>query len=354
MQNKPIKVAIDISPLQTGHSVRGVGYYVENLQKALVKYGTNEYVFFTKTEQIPKDADIVHYTYFDPFYINLPKNSNAKTIVTVHDLIPIIFPSHFPAGVKGKIKWQIQKRRLRKINHVITVSNCSKNDVNKYTGIKEENISVIYLSAAEQFRRNKEGKWIAEIRNKYNLPENFVLYVGDATWNKNLPQLINAVVKLDIPLVLVGKSLTQKNIDIKNLWNRDLLLSQALIKENKNLHSFGYVETEDLVKIYNLATLFIMPSYYEGFGLPVLEALNCGCPVICSKKGSLPEIAGDAALYVDPDDIDNILESIKRLYSNKNLQNQLRDKGFKQAHKFSWEKTAQQTILVYQKLINDK
>jgi glycosyltransferase involved in cell wall biosynthesis len=350
-----MKVAIDISPLQTGHRVRGVGFYLENLKNALVKYfPENEYFFFQAGEKLAKDEGLVHFPYFEPFFLELPLYKQFKTVVTVHDLTPIVFPNAFPRGIKGEIKWQMQKYALRKADAIITDSEASKKDITKYVGVKTSKISVVYLAAGEQFKRIQNSEFIIQnLRKKYNLPEKFILYVGDVTWNKNLPRLVGAVKKLNIPLVMIGKSLISEDYDRNNPWNEDLVKVQSEIKDQSSedkglITALGFVPDEDLVMIYNLATVAILPSLYEGFGLPVLEAMACGCPVITSKEGSLPEVAGDAAFYVDAYNVENIAAGIKEVFENKQLQETLRAKGGENAKRFSWKKTAAETIRVYE------
>lgn len=352
-----MKIAIDVSPLQTGHKVRGVGFYLQHLKDALIKYHSEEkYFFFTDKSEIPSNTDIVHYPYFDPFFITLPFLKKYKTVVTVHDLTPLVFPDHFPAGIKGNLSWQIQKRNLRKADAIITDSDSSSKDVQKYTNLSLEKIHTVYLAAGEEFCRIKNHPTgtgesrIKEINKKYNLPEKFILYVGDVTWNKNLPSLIKATKQVNIPLVMVGKSLVQTNFDKTNAWNKDLVEVEKLTENDGLFIKLGFVPTEDLVAIYNIATVFVFPSLYEGFGLPVLEAMQSGCPVVTTKGGSLGEIAGDAAYYVEELSIDSIANGIDKVSSSKKLQEKLSKKGLEQAKKFSWEKTAEQTINIYKNI----
>jgi glycosyltransferase involved in cell wall biosynthesis len=348
-----MKIAIDISPLQTGHKVRGAGFYLENLKRALTKYyPQHEYKFFTRGEKLPENVDLVHFPYFEPFFLALPIYKRYLTVVTVHDLTPIVFKEHFPRGIKGEIKWQMQKYALRKANAIITDSNCSKKDIVKYAGVLPEKVSVVYLAAGEEFKISENlGAKSGEIKEKYKLPEKFVLYVGDVTWNKNLVRLIEAVKGIDVPLVMVGKALVSEDFDKNNPWNKDLVKVQDLVKEDKNITRLGFVPTEDLVVIYNLATVFAMPSLYEGFGLPVLEAMSCGCPVITTKEGSLAEVAGEAALYVDAQSHDSIGKGIQEVFGNPILQKKLMQDGLKRVNEFSWKKTASQTLEVYKKVI---
>lgn len=348
-----MKIAIDISPLQTGHKVRGAGFYLENLKRALVKYyPQNEYKFFTRGENLPEDVDLVHFPYFEPFFLALPIYKKYLTVVTVHDLTPIVFKKHFPRGLKGEIKWQMQKYALKKANAIITDSNCSKKDIIKRVGVPAERVSVIYLAAGEEFKIIHNSEFIIRnLRKKYNLPEKFVLYVGDVTWNKNLPRLVEVVKSINVPLVMVGKALVSEDFDRNNPWNKDLVKVQDLAKDDKNIIRLGFVPTEDLVTIYNLATVFVMPSLYEGFGLPILEAMSCGCPVITTKQGSLGEVAGDAALYVDAYSKEDMTKGIKEVFENPILQKKLMLEGLKRINEFSWKKAAGETLEVYKKVI---
>lgn len=362
-----MNIAIDMSPLKSGnylqHRVRGTGFYLKNLRKSLEKYyPENIYVYFNKKDGLRDKVDVVHYPYFEPFFLTLPIFSRNKKIVTVHDLTPLVFPDHFKAGLKGKLKWEIQKRSLKRADGIITDSMSSKKDIVKFTGISENIISVVYLAAASEFKRindkglpaGKAGLVIKDIRKKYGLPEKFVLYVGDATWNKNLPRLIHAASKINVPLVMVGKALIDEKFDRQNPWNKDLAEVQKLAGENKNVFRLGFVPSEDLISLYNVATVFVMPSIYEGFGLPILEAMSCGCPVVASAGGSLSEIVGKAGKYIDPYNIDNIAQGISEVFNNSSLREDLSNKGVSQSKKFTWRKTADGTMDVYKRVIFSK
>lgn len=352
-----MNVAIDISPLTNSnllsHRVRGTGFYIENLKSALLKYfPENKYIFFTRGEKLSNNIDLVHYPYFEPFFRTLPIIKKRKTVVTVHDLTPLVFKEYFSVGVRGEIKWQIQKLALKSADAIITDSICSKNDIIKHTGIDSSKIYVVYLAASDIFRKMEKSSILGSILEKYNLPEKFVLYVGDVTWNKNLPRLISAIKKINLTLVMVGSALVQNDFDRTNLWNQDLLKVQKMVENDKRIIRLGFVPTDDLVSIYNLATVFAMPSLYEGFGLPVLEAMACGCPVVTSKNGSIPEVARDAAYYVDAYDINQIANGIGEVYFNQKLQKELYQRGLKQKKKFSWRKTAEETVKVYKSVFS--
>jgi len=349
-----MNIAIDISPLSTEHKVRGTGFYLQHLKEALLKYfPENNYTFFQTGDTLPEKIDIVHYPYFDPFFITLPFRKQYKTVVTVHDLTPIVFFEHFPAGLKGNFRWQVQKFRLKNVDGILTDSEASKKDIMKIVGYPEKKIDVAYLAAGEEFKRLKiEDLGLKKVKEKYHLPEKFVLYVGDVTWNKNLPRMLRAVEKLDIPLVMVGKALVSSDFDRKNKWNSDLAEVQKLAKQNNNVHMLGFVPTEDLVALYNLATVFVFPSVYEGFGLPILEAMQSGCPVIISRESCMPEVGGVAAEYFDGYNTDNFADVIKKVYSSRIIQKELSEKGLVQAKKFSWQATAEKTIQAYTRALN--
>lgn len=336
---------IDPSSHAIQHRVRGAGFYAENLINSLRRYYPENNYIFSSYDKI-SEADIVHFLFFEPFFKTLPFFKRGKMIATVHDLTPLVFPRNFPIGIKGNIKWAFQKAALKKLDIIITDSKSSKKDICKFTGINEEKIKVIYLAAGENFRVVKNS----ELRT-LSLPKKFALYVGDATWNKNLVRLVEAVRKAQIPLVMTGNALVSSSFDKKNPWNSDLLKVQDMASKDKNIILPGFVSEEDLVSLYNLATVFVMPSLYEGFGLPILEAMSCGCPVVTSMEGSIPEIAEEAAIYVDAYTTSSIAKGIIKVFNDTSLQKELSEKGIAQAKKFSWKKTAEETAAVYKEVI---
>ncbi len=352
-----MNIAIDISPLKSGnylqHRVRGTGFYLEHLRGSLQKYyPNNAYQFFSRGESLHTRPDVIHYPYFEPFFLTLPFIKKYKTVVTVHDLTPLVFPKEFPRGIKGNIKWQIQKHALHSADAIITDSKISKDDIVRYGGISQDKVQVVYLAAGEEFRKIQDTRYKIQVRKKYNLPEKFALYVGDATWNKNLPRLVTAAIEAKIPLVMIGKAILEENFDKTNPWNKDLVKVQELAKNNQLIIRPGFVSTEELVAIYNVASLFVMPSFYEGFGLPLLEAMSCGCPVVTSREGSIPEGVGNAALFVDAYSKEDIAKGMSTVFNNKTLQQELIQKGLEQVKKFSWEKTAAETMHVYQEVVS--
>jgi len=346
-----ITVGFDTSPLYSGHRVRGVGFYTKRLLEALGKIGGLKIKELRNEKEIRKaDYDLLHIPYFHPYFLTLPFVKRKPLVITIHDLIPVKYPEHFPPGIKGRLRWEVQKKLLRRADAVITDSFASKKDIVKLTGYPKEKVHVIYLASGEEFKELnnlKEQKFKEKIREKYNLPRKFVLYVGDINWNKNVPSLVKAAWELEMPLVIVGKQATSKNFDRCHPENQDLVWLQENIDGEKVI-ALGFLSTEDLVAVYNLAAVYCQPSFDEGFGLPVLEAMQCGCPAVVSKRGSLPEIADKAAVLVKPTKRDiarGIKEAIKE-------EKKLRKKAFSWVKKFSWQKTAQETVSVYRRVLS--
>lgn len=348
-----MRVAIDTSPISKKinslHSVRGVGSYINMLVENLPRIDKkNEYVF-VEDKKFPEDIDLIHYPYFDPFFITLPFLPKKKFIVTVHDLIPLVFPKHFPPGLKGNLKWITQRQLLKNASAIVTDSECSRKDIERIVGVKGGHVKVVYLAAEKSFKPITDTPALHSASVKYKLPENFILYVGDVTWNKNLPRLIDAIKKTPYPLVLVGKVWDQKPSEIsQNPWNKDFKFVMSAIEEDKQFIRLGFVSGEDLVRIYNMATVLVMPSLYEGFGLPVLEAISCGCPVITSKEGSLHEVGGNACYFIDPYSLESIKKGIMEIMRNEELRIALSKKGLEQAKRFSLEKTIGGLVKVYE------
>jgi len=346
-----MKVAIDLTPLYSAHQFRGIGFYTKRLVEAMEEVAPKKGVeleFVKSTDRLLFiDADVIHFPYFSPFFLTLPRKRLVKSVVTIHDLIPIKYLEHYPPGIKGKLRWEVQKRRLKKIEAVITDSQYWREEIPELTGFPEEKIFVIPLAAGKEFKKIPERQ-TSNIKHKYNLPDNFVLYVGDVNWNKNVKGLIRAISNIkhqasSLKLVLVGKAFKDRSLkeaqEILQLIKEFNLINQTKI--------LGYVPTEDLVAIYNLATVFCLPSFSEGFGLPALEAMACGCPVVAGKTSSLPEVCGEAAILVDPYDISEVAKGIKKAMEDKE---KLVERGIKQAAKFSWRKTASLTLEVYEKV----
>lgn len=345
-----MEIAIDTTPLSTASKFRGVGLYTKKLLECL---GNQKGVKITAFEgkNIPQSADLIHYPYFSPFFLSLPPISKIDFIVTIHDLIPLVFPKAYPPGIKGKIKFFIQKKRVKNAKMIITDSESSKKDINKFLDIPIDCIRVVYPAAANNVRRINDKEQLRKITEKFKLPSIFVLYVGDVNFNKNLPSLLRACLSIKIPLIIVGKQAVLEDFDRRNVENASLVELNRLIDKEGGAIKLGFVEEDDLSALYSLAAVYCQPSYYEGFGLQIPEAMSCGCPVVTSNVSSLPEVAGEAGLLVNPHCVDSIADGINKIIKNESVKNELVKRGYVQAKKFSWHKTAQDTIKVYEEVL---
>jgi len=335
-----MKVAIDVSPLKNANRYRGVGIYTQQLVKSLQLLKISGFSCqLIEDKKMIGGNDLIHCPFFDLFFLTLPLKKPKPTVVTIHDVIPLVFPEYYPPGIRGNLKFQVQKFSLKGVKAVITDSENSRKDILKYLNYPKEKIYVVHLAPAKEFKP-------ITAKNKYQLPEKFVLYVGDVNYNKNIPGLIRALagLKEKMSLVLVGKAFKDESLketqEIVKLIN-SLRLSKGVIR-------LGWIPDKDLVAVYNLASVYCQPSFYEGFGLPVLEAMACGCPVAAAKTSSLPEICGSAAVMFNPNDINNMIRGLGEAI---NKREELIKKGLLQAKKFSWQKVAQQTYEVYQKVV---
>ena len=353
-----MRVGFNVLPLRTGHRTRGVGSYARLLLENLKKKNI-EIIEFEDLSSVT-DVEVIHYPWFDFFYRTLPIKKTFPTVVTIHDVTPLLFPKEYPKGVKGKINLEVQKISLKSCQQIITVSLCSKKDISRQLRIREDKINVVYSAAEARFRIIPSSEAL-RVKRKYNLPDRFLLYVGDANFNKNLPFLIDGFKKIredslfnNLKLVLLGGVFLKRfdNIDHPELKN--LKLTHKKITEynlENEVFKPGQVEFEDLVAFYNLATIYIQPSLYEGFGLPLLEAFSCGTPVVSSNTPALKEIGGSAAVYFNPENLNSFVELVIEVLQSRHLQDKLSKLGLNRAGEFSWEKTADETIEVYKKAI---
>lgn len=366
------KVAIDTGPLTGGHAVRGIGVHTRELLNAIDKIGDKnvaiESVDFS-TADLSK-YDLVHYQYFNPYFFSLPFKKPTKVLVTIHDLIYLRYPKAYPPGLKGSLKFIVQKHLIKRLDGVLTISETSKKDIIKFLGVHSNKVNVVHLAPRKIFKQLANDKWKMEIKKRYRLPERFVLYVGDVNYNKNIPTLLKASRKAGIALVIVGK----QALDIENVgldlpsiqgpkdWIRFLLniphpelahykyLLQEF-KKSKKIYRLGFVPDEDLAAIYNLATIYCQPSYYEGFGLGILDAMACGIPVVASDISAHREIAGGSCVFVNPKNVDSFVVAFDKVYKDVTIRKILEEKGLEQAKNYSWEKTAEATLKVYEKVL---
>ncbi|EDM23173.1 Glycosyltransferase [Caminibacter mediatlanticus TB-2] len=348
------------------HNASGIGTYIKNIVPFLLsnfditllgkKKELHNYDWINKVEIIECSSNIYSIkeqfelfkkipkcdVFWSPHY-NIPvlPIKAKKRIVTIHDVYHLAFYDTLNLKQKLYAKFMINQA-VSKSDIILTVSEFSKNEIIKYTNTKKE-IKVIYN--AINFNKFKViNNNLEKLKNKYSLPNEFILFVGNVKPHKNLKRLLLAIKDLDINLVIVGK----KDGFITGDESIKKLVTNANLKGK--VYFTGYVKDEDIPVIYNLAKLFVFPSLYEGFGIPPLEAQACGCPVIVSNVASLPEVCGDSALYCNPYDVNDIKEKIEVLLNNEQLREELIQKGFENIKRFSWEKSAKKIIDVIEGL----
>lgn len=340
-----IRVAL-VKPPLLGHNFRGIGVYTEQLYQSINqnKYFNLKLVEFKDNLE---DFGLIHYPYFDPFFLTLHMHIRKPFIITIHDLIPIKYPKYFPKGIRGSIKWQIQKLLAKKAAIIISDSASSANDIKKFIGIGQDKIKIIYLGIGNKYKVIKENDKLAEMKKKLNLPDKFILHVGDVNYNKNIPGILNAFHKAreiypDLYLVLIGQGFVNPSPDLEKI----ISLINALNIE-KFIIRLSSISMDELAGVYNLATIYIGPSFAEGFGLPPLEAMACGTPVVASDRDSLAEVLGNSAYIVDPSNYNNIADGLIKLLENRRLRESYIKKGLFRTKIFSWQKTAQKTVEAY-------
>jgi glycosyltransferase involved in cell wall biosynthesis len=275
----------------------------------------------------------------------LPPLRDVPTVLTVHDMIFKLFPEH----QKRLNYWYLNATMplyCRRADAIITVSECSKRDIVRHYDLDPAKISVIYEAAASEFRPASPVA-VDEIHRQYGLPNRFIIHVGTIEPRKNLSRLVEALERLRdeglrIPLVVVGA---------RGWLYDDLFRRLQEMGIRNDVHFPGYVPRAHLPILYSAAVMAVMPSVYEGFGLPVLEAMACGTPVVCSNASSLPELGGAAARYFDPYHIEAIGDAIRMVWASEELRTEMREAGLAQAAKFSWARAADETGEVYQRLL---
>jgi glycosyltransferase involved in cell wall biosynthesis len=261
-----------------------------------------------------------------------------KTIVTCHDIIPIAY-----YNTRNPI-WKLNAKGLRKAEKIITVSEFSKKDISKFIKYPEEQIEIIPPAVDHHLYYPSPNK---KCLSKYGIGEGekVILYVGAEEPRKNVQFLVNSFSKLKnrIPQVKLLKVGTPNYIGV-----REKLLKQIeALNLQKDVIFTGYVSESELAEIYNAVDLFVFPSLYEGFGIPPLEAMACGTPVITSNTSSLPEVVGDASIVVDPYDINKFAEEMYEVLTNDDLKKEMIGKGLKRSKMFSWDNSAKKTLKVY-------
>lgn len=300
-------------------------------------------VLLAQVSRLPQDGSLGSPDVFLATQHLLPRLAHAAGIFTLHDLIFRRLPeAHLPLN-----RWFLNlavPRFLQAADAVIAVSQCSKRDAMNFYGVPSGKIYVIYEAADPRFRPVQDCAALDALRQRYGLPERFLLYVGTIEPRKNLPMLFEALRVAAVPglkLVVAGKK--------GWLYDETFARLQALGLEADVLFT-GFVPDADLPGLYTLAEAFVLPSIYEGFGLPLLEAMGCGAPVLSSNASSLPEVAGDAAILLPPGDVRAWAEAIQRIDDNAALRRDLSARGLRQSARFSWEMAAREVRQLYREV----
>jgi len=281
-----------------------------------------------------------------PHYV-LPAAIHCNSVVTIHDCIHLMFPQYLP----NRMAYAYARAQMWTAAHrsdcILTVSDASKRDILHLFNIPPEKIVVVYNAIDAHFSVTPHPDAVARVRERYQLDHRFLLYVGNIKPHKNLVRLIEAFSELrtgdleDLKLLIIGDEIS-KLPALRHAVHRHKL--------HKHVRFLGYVPDDQLAVLYRLAAVFVFPSLYEGFGLPPLEAMASGTPCVVSNVSSLPEVVGDAAVLVDPHDIDSIVDGLRCVLTNPARADDMRRKGLERAREFSWERSVARTLEVYKRI----
>jgi len=323
-------------------------HYIENIEELRISKffpnfrfkGRNEIIKWLNQSYLKKQIDniksafIFHPTYYNPYFLDILKE-DIPFVLTVHDMTHERFPGSF-----NKFDFSAKQKKMvaLRADRIITISEFTKRNIIEILGIPAGKIDVIYHGNSLYPNNNSIKKTV--------LPKNYVLFVGQRNTYKNFEFFIKALsllIKHDESLYIIcagGRKFSMK----------EFKLFEQLGIQNNILQM--KVSDDVLAQLYSNAQVFVFPSLYEGFGIPVLEAFNCGCPALLSNRSSLPEIGGNAAIYFDPEDEQSLIFSLRKIIGNSDLRNELIKKGYERAKLFSWQITANKTLETYKKIWN--
>jgi len=311
--------------------------------------------------------------FLSPHFLLAPVSQNTKTIIVFYDLSFIRFPEFFSLPKLLWHKFVYPKRQAQKADLIVSISDSTKKDLINLYGIQPEKIRVIYPGIGEEFRViDKNDPQLFRVKEKYKIPDEFILYFGTIEPRKNILGLIKAfeetkrergkkILEVDWQgFEGLVKNHGEKFVDFSKLklviagtkgWLCEKIFKKVKESEfSKDIVFTGFIEEEDKPYLYNLAKVFVWPSFFEGFGLPPLEAIACGVPTIVSNKSSLSEVVGDGAIMVDSQNLDELVFAIKEILSNHELSDYLRNQGLKKAKEFNWDKTANEFLNLFKEL----
>ena len=301
--------------------------------------------------QVPRDlrrekADLFH----SPHYVFSPLTP-CRSVVTIHDCIHLRFPQYLPNRLGYAYARSFLWVATHRSDRIMTVSEASKRDILEYFNVPPQKIDVIYNGIDERFSTPPPEEDLVLVRERYQLDGPFILYAGNIKPHKNLGRLIEAFHILratgpefePVKLVIIGDEIA-KYAALRHAVHRHKL--------HKHVRFFGFVPARTLVSLYRLASVFVFPSLYEGFGLPPLEAMASGTPVITSNVSSLPEVVGDAAVLIDPLRPDDIADAMRRVLSDSALRADMSRRGLERAKQFSWERSVRRVREIYDEVLS--
>jgi glycosyltransferase involved in cell wall biosynthesis len=283
--------------------------------------------YYSKRALLKQDYDVFHPTHYAPYFLEHLKNK--PFVITIHHL----------NTTRDNVFEYGEDRMIEKANHIITISEATKRDILHYTSIEENKITVIYHGCSFSPSLSSAAK-----ENKGGKP--YFLYVGGRQATKNFPFLLKAFKviadKEDVMLICTGGAFSSSEMKLIDGMNLSGKVKACVVKDDAAM-----------CRLYSNAISFVYPSLKEGFGMPILEAFACKCPVLLSTASCLPEIAGDAGLYFDPYDLDSLIDGMSKMLSSNGIRNSLINNGIKRGGGFSWKKTAEETLQVYKKVVNN-
>jgi glycosyltransferase involved in cell wall biosynthesis len=371
-----VRIAIDARKLRDF----GIGTYVRNVLRHLSRLDSEtEYVLLCQSEDcaalaelggnfrviverspsysvreqfgVPlslrrEKVDLFH----SPHYV-LPPLAPCRSIVTVHDCIHLMFPQYLPSRLAYAYARTFLWTATRQAERVLTVSEASRRDLLRLLGVRPEKISVIPNAIDERFWEPPPDEEVVRVRERFQLNDPFVLYTGNIKPHKNVERLIDAFYRLrrggpdNLRLLIIGDEIS-KYPTLRRAVHRYML--------HKHVRFLGFVPDRTLAVLYRLAAVFAFPSLYEGFGLPPLEAMASGTPVVTSNVSSLPEVVGDAAVLIDPYDPDAIAAGLRRVLEDEDLRADLRARGYRRAREFSWERSVARIREIYGEVVAER
>jgi glycosyltransferase involved in cell wall biosynthesis len=365
-----MRVAIDARKL---HDF-GIGTYIRNLLRHLARIDRdNEYVLLCQQADLGIAAQLgsnfravlepspnysfreqIHVpwalhrerpdVFHAPHYV-LPPAVRCRSIVTIHDCIHLMFPQYLPNRMAYAYARASMWSAARQSSRILTVSEASKRDIIRFFNVPAEKIVVVYNAIDERFRVPPTDEAVARVRERYQLDRRFVLYAGNIKPHKNLVRLIEAFADLrrrgcdDLMLLIIGDEISKLPALRRAVHSHKL---------HKHVRFLGYLADDSLAILYRLAAVFVFPSLYEGFGLPPLEAMASGTPVVTSNVSSMPEVTGGAAVLVNPYEADSIRDGIERVLTDPALCEDLRLRGIARSREFSWESSVARTREIYE------